>query len=238
MISPMRVTIDTPDGAMPAAVAEPAGEPRGAVVVIQEAFGLTDHIEDVARRLADVGWLAVAPALFHRSGSPVFEYGSDFKDLLPVFSALNAEGIAADLEATIGYLSGRGVPSERIGIVGFCMGGTVALHAASRYPLGAAVTFYGGGVAEGRFGLAPLVEQATALQAPWLGLYGDLDKGIPVEQVEALRQAAATAPVDTEVVRYAEADHGFNCDARESYHADSAADAWTRTLAWFDKHLT
>jgi carboxymethylenebutenolidase len=234
----MRVTIDTPDGAMPAAVAEPAGEPRGAVVVIQEAFGLTDHIEDVARRLADVGWLAVAPALFHRSGSPVFEYGSDFKDLLPVFSALNAEGIAADLEATIGYLSGRGVPSERIGIVGFCMGGTVALHAASRYPLGAAVTFYGGGVAEGRFGLAPLVEQATALQAPWLGLYGDLDKGIPVEQVEALRQAAATTPVDTEVVRYAEADHGFNCDARESYHADSAADAWTRTLAWFDKHLT
>jgi carboxymethylenebutenolidase len=233
----MRVTIDTPDGAMPAAVAEPAGEPRGAVVVIQEAFGLTDHIEDVAQRLADVGWLAVAPALFHRSGSPVFEYGSDFKDLLPVFSALNAEGIAADLEATIGYLSGRGVPSERIGIVGFCMGGTVALHAATRYPLGAAVTFYGGGVAEGRFGLAPLAEQATALQAPWLGLYGDLDKGIPVEHVEALRLAAASAPVDTEVVRYAEADHGFNCDARESYHADSAADAWSRTLAWFDKHL-
>jgi carboxymethylenebutenolidase len=222
---------------MPAAVAEPAGEPRGAVVVIQEAFGLTDHIEDVAQRLADVGWLAVAPALFHRSGSPVFEYGSDFKDLLPVFSALNAEGIAADLEATIGYLSGRGVPSERIGVVGFCMGGTVALHAATRYPLGAAVTFYGGGVAEGRFGLAPLVEQATALQAPWLGLYGDLDKGIPVEHVEALRLAAASAPVDTEVVRYAEADHGFNCDARESYHADSAADAWSRTLAWFDKHL-
>jgi carboxymethylenebutenolidase len=237
MISPMHVTIDTPDGAMPAAVAEPADEPRGAVVVVQEAFGLTGHIEDVAQRLADVGWLAVAPALFHRSGSPVFEYGTDFKDLLPVFSALNAEGIAADLEATIGYLSGRGVPSQRIGIVGFCMGGTVALHAATRFPLGAAVTFYGGGVAEGRFGLAPLVEQATALRAPWLGLYGDLDKGIPVEHVEALRQAAATAPVDTEVVRYAEADHGFNCDARESYHAESAADAWSRTLAWFDKHL-
>jgi carboxymethylenebutenolidase len=117
------------------------------------------------------------------------------------------------------------------------MGGTVALHAATAFPLGAAVSFYGGGVAEGRFGMAPLVEQAPHLQAPWLGLYGDLDHGIPVDQVEALRAAAATAPVATDLVRYAEADHGFNCDARDSYHAASAADAWSRTLAWFDRHL-
>jgi carboxymethylenebutenolidase len=239
MIATMRdVSIETPDGAMPATVAEPSGEPRGGVVVIQEAFGLTDHIKEVAQRLADAGWLAVAPALFHRSGSPVFEYGSDFKDLMPVFQSLHADGIDADVEAAIGYLQERGIPTERLGIVGFCMGGTVALHAATQFLIGAAVTFYGGGVAEGRFGLDPLVVQAPKLQAPWLGLYGDLDKGISVEDVEALRIAAATAPVDTEVVRYPEADHGFNCDARDSFHAESSADAWSRTLAWFDRHLT
>jgi carboxymethylenebutenolidase len=238
MISSMTdVPIETPDGTMPAAVAEPTGTPKGGIVVIQEAFGLTDHIRDITQRLADAGWLAIAPAMFHRSGSPTFEYGGDMKALMPVFQALTAEGVDSDVAAAIGHLAERGIPAARTGIVGFCMGGTVALHAATAFPLGAAVSFYGGGVAEGRFGMAPLVEQAPHLQAPWLGLYGDLDHGIPVDQVEALRAAAATAPVATDLVRYAEADHGFNCDARDSYHAASAADAWSRTLAWFDRHL-
>jgi carboxymethylenebutenolidase len=232
------VTIDTPHGPMPAAVAEPAGEPKGGIVVIQEAFGLNDHIRDVARRLAVAGWLAVAPAMFHRSGAPTFEYDGDMKDLWPVFQALTAEGIENDVAGAISLLAERGIPSERCGIVGFCMGGTVALHAAATFPLGAAVTFYGGGVAEGRFGLRSLVDAAPDLRAPWLGLYGDLDHGIPVDQVEALRAAAATASVETEVVRYAEADHGFNCDVRASHHAESAADAWSRTLDWFERHLT
>ena len=232
------VTIETPDGSMPAAVAEPAGEAKGGIVVIQEAFGLTDHIVDITRRLADAGWLAVAPAMFHRSGSPTFEYGGDMKLLGPVFMALTAEGIHNDVAGALGYLAEQGIPAERTGIIGFCMGGTVALNAATAFPLGAAVTFYGGGVAEGRWGMAPLVEQATSLRAPWLGLYGDLDHGIPVDQVEDLRAATATSPVETEVVRYADADHGFNCDARPSYHPASAADAWSRTLAWFDRHLT
>ena len=94
------------------------------------------------------------------------------------------------------------------------MGGSVTLVAAADHELGAAVTFYGGGVSQGRFGFDPLVEVAPRLQTPWLGLFGDLDQGIPIDDVEALRAAAATAPVSTEVVRYAEAGHGFNCDQR------------------------
>lgn len=231
------VTIDTPDGPMPAALAEPAGTPKGAVVVIQEAFGLTDHIVDVTHRVAGAGWLAVAPALFHRTGSPTFDYGGDLAALLPVLQSMTAEGIDADLRAALDLLAGRGVEPAATGIVGFCMGGSIALHAATALPFGAAVTFYGGGVAEGRFGLPALVDVAPRLRAPWLGLYGDLDTGIPVDQVEALRAAAATAPVETEVVRYAEAEHGFNCDARPSHHPASAADAWARALAWFDRHL-
>jgi carboxymethylenebutenolidase len=113
----------------------------------------------------------------------------------------------------------------------------VSFLAGAKYGLGAAVTFYGGGVTEGRFGMASLVEMAPSLKTPWLGLYGDLDEGIPVQQVESLREAVGKAPVATEVVRYAEAGHGFHCDARDAYHQASATDAWQRTLDWFDRHL-
>jgi carboxymethylenebutenolidase len=82
-----------------------------------------------------------------------------------------------------------------------------------------------------------LVDAAPSLRAPWLGLYGDEDQGIPVDDVERLRAAAAQSAVETEVVRYAEAGHGFHCDVRASYHQGAAADAWQRTLAWFDRHL-
>jgi carboxymethylenebutenolidase len=104
--------------------------------------------------------------------------------------------------------------------------------------VGAAVTFYGGGVSQGRFGFPPLVELAPRLRAPWLGLYGDQDQGIPVADVEALRAATATSAPPTEVVRYPDAAHGFNCDQRASFHAASADDAWARMLAWFDRYLT
>jgi carboxymethylenebutenolidase len=118
------------------------------------------------------------------------------------------------------------------------MGGSVTFFAATSRAIGAAVTFYGGGVDQGRFGLPSLIEQAPNLKTPWLGLYGDLDKGIPTEEVERLREAVSSAPVATEIVRYADADHGFNCNDRASvFNATAAADAWQRTLAWFDTHL-
>jgi len=230
------LSLETPDGSMPAYEALPDGDAKGGVIVVQEAFGLTSHIESICRRLADAGYRAVAPALFHRSGSPVFEYG-EYEKLMPVMKDLTADGIRADLAATAAHLAGAGLEGRRVGIVGFCMGGTVALVAGAEAPLGAAVTFYGGGVSQGRFGYAPLVEVAPGLRTPWLGLFGDLDQGIPVDDVEALRAAAAKAPVETEVVRYPDAGHGFNCDDRDAYHEPSATDAWARTLAWFEQHL-
>jgi len=226
----------TADGPMPAYAAMPEGEPKGGVLVVQEAFGLTSHIESICRRLADAGYTAVAPAYFHRSGSPVFEYG-EFEKLMPVMKELTAAGIREDTRAGLAALADRGLPAPRVGVVGFCMGGSVALMAGADHSLGAAVTFYGGGVVEGRFGFEPLIAVAPRLQSPWLGLFGDLDQGIPPEQVEALREAAATASVPTEVVRYPDAGHGFNCDDRDAYHEPSATDAWARTLAWFDQHL-
>ena len=124
------------------------------------------------------------------------------------------------------------------GIVGFCMGGSISCAVAAEDAYGAAVTFYGSGMHKGRFGFRSLVELAPLLRSPWLGLYGDLDPGIPVDQVEDLRSAAATAHVPTAIVRYAEAGHGFHCDARPAnYHEASAKDAWVRTLDWIERYL-
>lgn len=231
------VELDTPDGAMPTYEATPDGTPRGGVVVIQEAFGVTRHIESIAERLAGAGWTAIAPALFHRKGSPVMAY-DDIASAMPVMSSLSAEGLTMDLEASFSHLEALGHDSGATGIVGFCMGGTVSFFAGTLRPLGAAVSYYGGGVLEGRFGLPPLVELAPRLQSPWLGFFGDLDKGIPVESVEALRAVTANASVPTDIVRYAEAEHGFNCEDRPAvYNTEAAADAWARLLAFFDEHV-
>ena len=221
----------------PLSIHHPQGHPYGGVVVIQEAFGVTGHIEDVCQRLADIGWLAVAPHLFHRTGDPVVPY-DDFSQIRPHAAALTPAGILEDVDAALDYIAAAGYPPEGAGIVGFCMGGTVALMAAVERRLGAAVTFYGGGVEEGRFGFPSLLEAAPRLRAPWLGLYGDQDQGISSDQVERLAAAAAEAEVPTEVIRYADAGHGFNRDGSPAYHQDSSIDAWKRTLDWFADYLT
>ena len=233
----MAVTLDTPDGAMEVYEAAPAGEPKGAVIVIQEAFGVNDHIQDVTRRFAAAGYLGVAPALFHRAGGGTASY-DDFSKVMPLFEGVSDDGVLADVDATIAHVEAQGLARSRIGIVGFCFGGRVTFLVAARRALGAAVGFYGGGIVSASgLGLPPLIDEAAGLQTPWLGLFGDLDKGIPVEGVEELRGALGDAPVAAEVIRYADAEHGFHCDARDAYHEASATDAWQRTLEWFDTHL-
>lgn len=221
----------------PLTVRIPDGARKGGIVVLQEAFGVNAHIEDLCGRLAGDGWLAVAPHLFHRTGDPAFGYDIDFAVLREHMAALTPDGIESDLGAALDHLRGAGIKAASVGVVGFCMGGTLALIAATRFDVGAAVTFYGGGVVAGRFGLPALVDAAAQLRAPWLGLYGDRDESIPVDTVEQLRAAAARSSQPTEIVRYVDAEHGFNCDGRDSFHAESAADAWQRMLAWFDQHL-
>jgi carboxymethylenebutenolidase len=219
--------------------ASPAGPPRGAIVVIQEAFGVNPHIEDVTRRAAAAGYLAVAPDLFHRSGpGSVVEYGK-FEQVMEYFTALAGDhNVLADVDAALAHVRAAGFPDERIGIVGFCFGGRVTFLTAVRRKIGAAVGFYGGGIVTGRFPQFPaLVGEVASLHTPWLGLFGDQDASIPVDDVEALRAALRDAPVDTEIVRYSEAGHGFHCDKRDDYRADAADDAWKRTLDWFAAYL-
>jgi carboxymethylenebutenolidase len=230
------VLLPGPDGPGPADEVIPDGLVRGAVIVVQEAFGVNDHIVDVCQRFAAVGYRTVAPQLFHRDGVNALPY--DIELALAHLANLTADGVRADLAAVREHLASQGLPLSLTGIVGFCMGGSVSFAAASEDAYGAAVTFYGSGIREGRFGFRPLLELAPQLRSPWLGLYGDLDRSIPAEQVEELRSAAATAHMPTAVVRYAEAGHAFHCDARPSnYHEPSATDAWARTLDWFGRYL-
>jgi carboxymethylenebutenolidase len=206
------------------------------VVVVHEGFGLNTHIEDVCRRFAAEGWLAVAPHLYHRTGDSTYGY-DDLPSVFREMEMLTPEGVVDDVDAALSHLDGAGVESRRTGVVGFCLGGMISLLVTARRDIGAGVTFYGGGIIEGRFGFPPLSREAEGLRAPWLGLFGDLDTGIPISHVEELRRSAASSEVETEVIRYGEAGHGFHCDQRASYHAASARDAWRRTLQWLDRHI-
>jgi carboxymethylenebutenolidase len=218
-------------------VVQPDGAPRGGVVVLQEAFGITPHIEDIAQRLAAEGWLAVAPHLFHRGGSPVFSYDVDHSEIMPFAAALTVESVLEDVDSAIAEMRSHGVADDRVGAVGFCMGGSAALLAAAKRPIAAAVTFYGTGIVDGAFGGPPLTELVQEVQGAWLGLYGDRDEYIPAQEVDALERAAAHASGSVEIHRYADAGHGFNCDARSSFNPDAAADAWKRTLVFLESNV-
>ena len=237
------VMLPTTDGPMAAFDARPAGQVHGGIVVLQDAFGVNDYLEGVCGELAGEGYRALAPHLYHRTGDPTLPYGPA-ESAMPHFQALTESELLVDLRASIDYLTGHGIESSRTGVVGFCQGGTVAFLAAVHFSLGVVVTFYGGGIADGRFGMKPLLELAPGLKTPWLGLYGDQDlpsghgAGIPVEDVESLRRVVSTSAVPTEIVRYPEAGHAFHCRPRAHlYHEASAQDAWRRTLEWLARYL-
>ena len=232
--------VSTPDGPMRIYEAETTGEPRTAVIVVQEAFGVNDHIQDVAGRFAAEGWRVVAPELFHRAGHGSVADYHDFAKIMPLYEGMSVDGTLADIDATLGLLHDEGFEDGAIAIVGFCWGGWVSFLVAARRALGAAVGFYGGGIATQGFfpAFPPLVGEAATLKTPWLGLFGDQDGSIPVADVETIRTALESAPVDTEVIRYADAGHGFHCDHRsDDYRPEAAKDGWSRTLAWFASHV-
>ncbi len=231
-------TLTTADGPMRLYEALPDGTAKGAIVVVMEAFGINAHIEDVTRRAAAAGYHAVAPDFFHRAGGGVAAY-DDFGTVMSLFAGVSDDTVLADLDAALDHLRAAGWSDKAIGITGFCFGGRVTFLAAARRSLGAGVTFYGGGIVNpGGLPFPSLIDEAKSLRTPWLGLFGDQDKGIPVEDVERLRaELDAANPVPHEIVRY-DADHGFHCDDRPAvYNAVAAAAGWSRALAWFETHL-
>lgn len=239
-----KIQIPTKSGAkMGAYLARPEGGGRHpAVIVWMEIFGVNDHIRDVTRRVAAEGYVAVAPDFFHRT-APGLELGYDEKGMntgIGNLMKLTADEMIADAKDTLAYLRGRpDVEGAKIGAMGFCIGGHMTYLTACETDIVAAASYYGGGIAgaQGPGGAVSTLSRTPKIKGRIHCYFGAKDAMIPLDQVDAVRNALKNAGVDHAVEVYSEADHGFHCDQRASYHAASAKDAWTKTLALFEKKL-
>lgn len=230
-------------GSMGGYLARPEGPgPHPAVLVFMEIFGVNSHIRDVTERVAREGYVALAPDYFHRTG-PGAEYGYDdagFAAGMQLLNALRADEMVADAKAAIAWLRGRkDVRGDRIGCMGFCIGGHMTYLTACETDVRAAASFYGGGIAapEGPGGAASTLGRTGKLSGRILCLFGEKDGFIPLDQVEAVRAALAKAKARHEVVVYPGADHGFFCDQRATYQEKAAKDAWQRVKTLFREEL-
>jgi len=226
------------DGEMPAYRAMPAsGGPFPMVLVVQEIFGVHEHIRDLCRRLAKLGYFAIAPELYARQGD-VAGLANIQEIISKVVSKVPDEQVMADLDDTVAWAEKHHhADTSRLGITGFCWGGRVVwLYAAHSTKLKCGAAWYGqikGEVSAMRPRTA--LELAPEMKAPVIGFYGGKDQGIPVEQVEQMRAALKEANKPAEIRIYPDAGHAFNADYRPSYNEAAAKDAWSHMLAWFQK---
>ena len=237
----MNLTIATSDGPMQAWLAKPAGAgPFAGLVVIQEAYGVNEHIVDVCDRLAGEGYAALAPEIYHRRGKGLaFSYETP-APAMEELALLTNDGLETDLAAALACLRGEdGIDPGRVGLLGFCVGGFAAFLGACRLDPAATVSFYGGGIVRARDGMAlePVLEEADAIDAPLLALFGSEDASIPPDDVAAIRERLAQRTVGCEVHVYEGAKHAFMNDRRANFHPAAAAAAWIRTLDWFGRYL-
>jgi carboxymethylenebutenolidase len=230
---------DDKEGEMPAYRAMPEkGGPFPVVLVVEEIFGVHEHIKDICRRLAKAGYLAVAPELLARQGD--VSKMTDIPEIISkVVSKVPDAQVMADLDATVAWAKkgGKG-DTAKLGVTGFCWGGrNVWLYAAHNKDLKAGVAWYGRLVGKGT-DLQPKypIDLVASLKAPVLGLYGGKDQGIPQDTVGKMRKAIKEEKKTAEIVVYDDAGHGFNADYRPSYNKEAAEDGWKRMLAWFKKH--
>lgn len=236
------VRIPVEGGSIPAYRAMPEEKTGMAVIlVIQEIFGVHEYIQDVCRRLAQEGYMAIAPEMFVRQGDPA-RYTEIPRLFSEVVNKVPDEQVMSDLDATVAWAGKNGGNVNRLGITGFCWGGRVVwLYAAHNPRLKAGVAWYGRLVGDADE-LRPRhpVDVVKDINAPVLGLYGEKDSGIPLDTVEKMKAALAKgsdAAKASEFVIYPDAPHAFHADYRPSYRADAAKDGWQKALAWFEKHL-
>ena len=232
------VTIGVGDFKMPAYRAAPTGKTGLPVVlVISEIFGVHEHIADVARRFAKLGYLAIAPELFVRQGDAQ-SYGEISKLVAEVINKVPDAQVMGDLDATVAWAKANGGDTSRLGITGFCWGGRITwMYAAHNPALKAGVAWYGRLVGAPS-ALSPTnpIDVVSQLGAPVLGLYGGNDPGIPQDTVDKMKAALASgnaAAKKSEFVVYPDTPHAFHADYRPSYRKEAADDGWKRCVAWF-----
>ena len=235
-VSEIKITVA--DGTIPGYRARPAGgKDEPVILVVQEIFGVHEHIKDLCRRLAKLGYYAIAPEMYARQGDP--STAPDIQTLVTtIVNKVPDAQVMSDLDQTVAFAGGEGANAAKLAITGFCWGGRVVwLYAAHSTALKAGVAYYGRLVGEANE-LRPThpVDVAAQLKAPVLGLYGGKDEGIPLDTVDAMKAALKAADSPSDIHVYPDAPHGFMADYRPSYTPDVAADAWARMLDWFKSH--
>jgi len=229
------INLSVSDGTtMRAYVAQRSKTPRAALLVYQEIFDVNPHIRDITERFARQGYLAIAPELFHRTGAG-FECGYSPEEIpkgREHAMQMKPPGVETDVEAAYAYAksAGAGLP---VAAIGFCMGGRIAFQTALVAPVACAISFYGGGIAPSPMGPG-LLDRVASLKAPVMFVWGGKDTHIPpasADQVISAMRASAKPHVNVE---FSEAEHGFFCDQRASYHPASAAVAWPMVLAYLE----
>ena len=234
------VKVKTRDGEMPAYRAMPAtGANFPVVLVVQEIFGVHEHIKDVCRRVAKAGYFAIAPELYARQGDPS-KYTDIGKLVSDIVAKVEDAQVMSDLDACVAFARDSGkAETTRLGITGFCWGGRVVfMYAAHNPKVKAAVAWYGQTAQAFHVGEKTPIEVAPNIQAAVLGLYGGADEGIPTATVEKMFGALkASGNTRSEYKVYPGTPHGFNADYRPTYRKAEAEDAWNRMIAWFKLNL-
>jgi carboxymethylenebutenolidase len=235
------LTIRTDDGPMQAHLAVPDDSGRHpALVVLQEAFGVNHHVRSVCRRLSERGFVALAPELFHRTGTGIELGYTDMSQVMPHFSKLTNAGLEMDIKAALDALKQQPqADGHHIGVIGFCVGGFATFLAAETTDANTFVAFYGGGILRARpnIALEPLIEKADCIHQPILLLFGGKDQSIPPEDIAALDERLITLGKTHSVITLPDGGHGFACDERAAYHQPSADQAWAITFQWLRAHL-
>lgn len=233
------VSITVPGGPLPAYCAKPAAAkgPLPTVIVVQEIFGVHEHIQDLCRRLAKLGYLAIAPELYFRQGD-ARKYPDIDKLLSEIVAKVPDAQVMDDLDATAAWAATHGGDEKRLAITGFCWGGReVWLYSAHNPNLKAAAAWYGP-IEPPKAPLKPInpIDIAADIKVPVIGFYGGKDQGISQESVEKMRAALTAAHKTFDLNVYPDAGHGFNADYRPSYNAAAATAAWAKMLAWFKQN--
>ena len=229
--------LNTPDGSMETFETRPKdGGPHPAIIVLMEAFGLNNNIKGIAERLAQEGYVAIAPDLYHREPERVVPY-KEMQQAVAIMKRLQDPKVMEDVGAVISHLKSQSyAKSGAIGVTGFCMGGRLTYLTAAHHSkdISAAVPFYGGGIPTGN--PSPL-DRTGEISCPMTLFFGEKDPLIPQEHVEKVRKALTDQNKSFTIKVYPEAGHGFCCDERESYHPEAAKDAWEITRGFFAQHL-
>lgn len=228
------LTCEAANSLMDIYVSSPATKERvPVVIVLMEAFGVNQHIRNVCDRLAEEGFLAAAPDIYHRFGRKIEVPYGERKDYMPLLEKLTNEGIVKDVRATINFLEDLPTADTKsINTLGFCVGGFASALSATKLSVRKMVSFYGAGMVHSRegIGLTPILNDLGSIKSKCLFIYGGKDASISHDDIGAIEQKLTASKVPFEVSIFENSDHGFFCDERKTYNKEDAEVAWKKTL--------